>query len=105
MDAVDFEGLILWTLLWTLFVNTLCGHFLWSLFVETFMDIFCGHKYITISPPQKRRKKEEKINFPPQKKSPFGSFLSILVLVLLSASIKRFSVYLMQDICIEEGEK
>ena len=77
--------------LWTLFVDTFCRHILWTLFVDTFLDTFWENILWTHSvehPLKKRRKKKEKKVFP---------FLYVLVSVLLSAYVERFSVPCMQD--------
>ena len=82
--------------LWTLFVDTFCGHFfvdflffVCSVFVCVFACVISLHSFLT---PKRRRKEKKK-----KKKCAFCPFLSVLVSLLLSALVKRFSVSCMRD--------
>ena len=73
-------------------MHTFCGHFLWtsSSFVAFFSSSFLAPCQIFFG----LFKEETKFR---RKKYAFCLFLSVLVKVLLSASIERFNVSCMQD--------
>ena len=100
----------LWTLfvktfcenfLWTIFVDTICGHFLWTNFVDTFCWHFLWTLFFVWLFVDKNRCFVFVSVFLLSSKQIWDPhpFLSVLVLMLVSKSVKRFSGSRMRDFC------
>ena len=76
-----FKGqhFVILAMFFTLVVDTFCGHFFWTLLWTLFVDTFCDSLFVLFF-------------------IPFKQFLDpVLVVMLVSASVKRFSVSYMRE--------